>query len=330
MIALYIFGIVVAIVVIFITIKSLQMIKGRKIANNEIKEFKHGKIENLGEVEKLSLTPLVEMKADDTQFKTEPGVSYLIQADKTNILMDVGLNSKKEHPSPLLHNSEKIGFSLKDLDMIYFSHLHLDHLGGMAEQKNREFSFSKGLVETPSIPVYSPEPLKPSKYNPNFEIHSGKEPSVIQNGIVNMGVIPRYLFMMGYTAEQNLAINIKDKGLALIIGCGHQRIERVIERAKQLFDIPIYAIIGGLHFPIKGGRIMVGPLNLQYMVGSDTVPWFGLKESDINIAIKAIKDVNPQIVSLSAHDSSDWAIDKFKNAFGDKYIDLKIGEKIVL
>jgi len=66
------------------------------------------------------------------------------------------------------------------------------------------------------------------------------------------------------------------------------------------------------------------------MVGSDTVPWFGLKESDINIAIKAIKDVNPQIVSLSAHDSSDWAIDKFKNAFGDKYIDLKIGEKIVL
>jgi len=63
--------------------------------------------------------------------------------------------------------------------------------------------------------------------------------------------------MMGYTAEQNLAINIKDKGLALIVGCGHQRIERVIERAKQLFDIPIYAIIGGLHFPIKGGRIMV-------------------------------------------------------------------------
>lgn len=330
MIWLYILIGFAGLIFFFITIKCIQLMKGKKRADYEVASFTHEKITSIGEVKKFSLMPLIDFKAVDSSFKTEPGVSYLIKADDTDILLDLGFNKKKEHPSPLLHNMEKVGFALEDIDMIYISHLHLDHLGGMAEQKKKEFSFSHGDVDIPAVPVYSPEPLKPSRFNPNHTIHVNREPFIIQDGIVSMGVIPRYLFMMGYTAEQNIAINLKGKGLVIIVGCGHQRIEKIIERARMLFDVPVYAIIGGLHFPVKGGRIMAGPINLQYIVGSDTVPWRRMLDNNLNDAIKAIKDADPQIVSLSAHDSSDWAIDQFKEAFGEKYRDLRVGDEIIL
>ncbi len=330
MIVLYIFCGFLLVIALFITIKSIQVARGKKIADAELNSFTHKKIKSFGEISKLSLLPLIDSKSTNSSFKTEPGVSYLIKADDTTILMDLGFNKNKEHPSPLLHNMKLVDFNPKDIDMIYVSHLHLDHLGGIAEQKKKEFSFSHGSVDIPPVDVYAPEPLKPSKFNPNHKMHANKEPHIIKDGIVSMGIIPRHLFIMGYTAEQNIAFNLKGKGLVIIVGCGHQTIGEIIKRAKMLFDIPIYAIIGGLHFPINGGRIMIGPINLQYMVGSDSVPWKGLIMNDFHNSIKAIKEANPQIISLSAHDSSDWAIEEFKKTFGNKYRDLRVGDEIIL
>jgi hypothetical protein len=39
--------------------------------------------------------------------------------------------------------------------------------------------------------------------------------------------------------------------------------------------------------------------------------------------------VNPKYVALSPHDSSDWTLKQFRQALGDKYQDLKVGEPIV-
>jgi len=154
------------------------------------------------------------------------------------------------------------------------------------------------------------------------------DPVKLAAGVYGLGSIPRALYLMGYTEEQALAVNVAGKGLVLIIGCGHQTVERVIKRARQLFDLPIYGIIGGLHFPVHGGRIMIGPINIQAIVGSDRMPWNGINENDVSEAIRAIADANVKIVSLSAHDSSDWAIDQFKKAFGPEYVDLLVGNPI--
>ena len=40
--------------------------------------------------------------------------------------------------------------------------------------------------------------------------------------------------------------------------------------------------------------------------------------------------INPQFISLSPHDSSDWSIEQFKNAFGNKYHDLKAGKEMII
>jgi 7,8-dihydropterin-6-yl-methyl-4-(beta-D-ribofuranosyl)aminobenzene 5'-phosphate synthase len=50
----------------------------------------------------------------------------------------------------------------------------------------------------------------------------------------------------------------------------------------------------------------------------------------VEAAIKAIKKLNPSMVALSPHDSSDWSIDQFKRAFQNRYRDLKVGRELVM
>jgi len=310
-------------------LKWIQLITGNKRVAEELQSFQIKKI-STGSVKSLSILPLVDFYTDNPALKTEAGVSYLIQADDTKILMDVGFNKKKEHPSPLLNNSNKLGVSWKDLDFIFLSHRHLDHIGGMQEQKNKLLSISQGPVELPQIPVYSPAEISPSSWNPGPKVQVVNQPKVLADGIVSIGSIPRNLFVMGYTLENSLAIKVENKGIVLIIGCGHQTVERIIERTQALFDDPIYGIIGGLHYPVRNGRMMLGPINLQNIVGSHKLPWKGIREDDVTHAIQAIQRVNPKFVSLSPHDSSDWSIEQFRKAFQDRYHDLKVGEKMVL
>ena len=328
MIVLYIFlAIAILIALIFIK-KVLELKKGKALADAQLAGMKINKLSAPGSIKALSILPLVDYYTDHPNLKTEPGVSYLISADNTNILLDVGFNKKKEHPSPLLHNMKTLGILPSDLDMIFISHPHLDHLGGMTEQREKTFSLSQGPVSLPNLPVYSPVRLSASRWNPIPKPQTITGPTILKEGIISIGIIPRYLFLMGHTLENALAINVAGKGIVLIIGCGHQTIERIIERTQALFDEPIYAIIGGLHYPVNGGRIMIGPINIQRIVGSDRPPWISIQESDVQSAISAIKSVSPKIVALSPHDSSDWCIDQFKQAFGDTYVDVTVGQKI--
>lgn len=328
LILFYIFIGLILLIAAFIAAKTLQLKSGRERVNREIASARIHEMTPFGSVEKLSILPLVDFYAARPDLKTEAGVSYLISADETKILLDVGFNAKKETPSPLMHNMETLGVSPQDIDMIFISHAHLDHLGGMADQKQKTFSFSRSAVDVPEIPVYAPVALTPSALNPKPMPHVVNTPTVLKPGIASIGPIPRFLFLMGYTLEHALAVNVAGKGIALVIGCGHQTIERIIDRAQALFKEPIYAIIGGLHYPVNGGRIKLGPINIQRIVGSDRPPWRGIREADVKSAIAAINQVSPAIVSLSPHDSSDWTIEQFRQAFGDRYVDLQVGKEI--
>ncbi len=303
---------------------------GKNRAEEEIKNMRFAKLSPFGTVKNLSILPLVDYYAERDDLKTEPGVSYLVKADNTTILMDVGRNLESEHPSPLLTNMELLGVKIEDIDILFFSHIHLDHVGGMEEQKQGTFSISKGEVKLGEIPAYAPADISPSSWNPGPKVNTIREPTVLEPGIASIGVHPRYLFLMGYTLEHSLAINVKGKGIVLIVGCGHQKVERIIERAREIFHEPIYGIIGGLHYPIYGGRLMKGPLDLQYLTASDDPPWEGLKEEDVKNALKTIKKVNPQVIALSPHDSSDWTLEQFRQTFQEKYVDIKVGKEIII
>ncbi len=55
------------------------------------------------------------------------------------------------------------------------------------------------------------------------------------------------------------------------------------------------------------------------------MPWNCLNKKDVFKTIRIIQKENPQFVALSPHDSSDWAIDQFQQAFGPIYRAIKVG-----
>jgi len=315
---------------LILCVKLAELRRGKEDADREYHSQTYGKMSFQGSVNHLTILPLIDYYTDDDRLMTEPGVSYHVTADDTAIFMDVGFNERRAHPSPLLHNITTLGVSMDSLDAFFISHVHLDHVGGITERKEHTFSISQGPVPLPAIPVYTPDTISPSAWNPGPIPQVIPNPTLIQPGIASIGIIPRYLFHLGYTIEHSLAVNLAGKGIALIIGCGHQTIERIIERTKMLFDEPIYAIIGGLHYPVNGGRMWKGPLNIQRIVGSDLPPWISITEDDVDRAITVIEKDHPRCVALSAHDSSDWSIERFRTAFRDRFQVIRVGESIHL
>jgi 7,8-dihydropterin-6-yl-methyl-4-(beta-D-ribofuranosyl)aminobenzene 5'-phosphate synthase len=74
--------------------------------------------------------PLIDFYTANGGLTGEPGVSFLVRADDCTLLFDVGLNHKKESPSPLVRNMNSLGTSRDGIDAVLISHCHVDHTGG--------------------------------------------------------------------------------------------------------------------------------------------------------------------------------------------------------
>ncbi len=323
--ARWIIGVSVALMLCVGALLEIQLVVGKKRVAEELsRQPVIGRLQ-IGSVDALSMIPLVDFYADRPSLQTEPGVSCLIRAGQSTILLDMGLNLHGTHPSPLLHNMQLLGIDPRRIDILFFSHVHSDHTGGRLEG----FAISQGAVDIPPVNAYVPSDIKPSKWNPQPRVERISGPRVLAEGVASIGPIPRQLFLAGYTTEQALAVNLAGKGIVLFIGCGHQSASAIIDRACALFPMPIYAVIGGLHLPYGGGRNFIGPIDIQRIVASDRFPFPWRGKQEVLDAIAAIEKVHPAIVALSAHDSSDRAIEQFRAAFGSRYRDVKVGRAIV-
>ena len=147
-------------------------------------------------------------------------------------------------------------------------------------------------------------------------------------GIASTGPLARSLFLLGYTEEQALVAKLKGKGLVIFTGCGHPTIEVILNMVTRLSDDPIYAIGGGLHFPITSGRGsyegMPG-IKLQMIVGTGKPPWQRISDNDLSSTINAINAGGPKHVFLSEHDTCDHSIQRFGNELKAETKVLKTG-----
>jgi 7,8-dihydropterin-6-yl-methyl-4-(beta-D-ribofuranosyl)aminobenzene 5'-phosphate synthase len=280
-------------------------------------------LRDIGEVDELSVLPLVErLTRDGSGLAGEPGVSYLVRAGGTQVLFDSGLSGGRVS-SALVANAAALGVDLSALDAVVISHLHPDHVGGVGAALRRTFALSKEPVEPRGVPAHVPAPME----HPRAEVIPTTGPRVVAPGMAVLPPLPRMLFWPGYVTEQALVVNVRGFGLVLISGCGHPPIERMLGVAEQVLDVPVRAVVGGLHLPVHPAGT---PLVPQAVLGNPYPPWRPLGERDVAHVLDEIAARGPYLVALSSHDSTPWTYDAFGRRFGDRYRTLRAGEALTI
>jgi 7,8-dihydropterin-6-yl-methyl-4-(beta-D-ribofuranosyl)aminobenzene 5'-phosphate synthase len=285
------------------------------------------RLTDLGEVDEVSILPLVERLTGDSdghgggRLQGEPGVSYLVRAGATTLLFDTGFNRRSRSRSPLVNNAEVLGVDLRAVDGIVLSHLHPDHVGGTGMVRRRTFGFASEPLEAPGVPAYAPTRMQHDR----ADVVATTGPRVIAPGVAVLPPLPSALFLLGPVMEQALVVNVRGFGLVVVTGCGHPPIERILGITEMVLDVPIRAVVGGLHLPVHP----IGtPLVPQAVLGNGNWPWQPIGEREANEVIEQIRTRGPRVVALSGHDSTPWTYAAFERAFGDRYRTLRVGEEL--
>jgi 7,8-dihydropterin-6-yl-methyl-4-(beta-D-ribofuranosyl)aminobenzene 5'-phosphate synthase len=115
------------------------------------------------------------------------------------------------------------------------------------------------------LPILNRDFLIKIAYDNTIKLIETSKPYIFQNGIATSGEITlfnkdeinRGMYVSKSKTEfenylgrdeTSIYINIKDKGLLILTGCGHAGIVNTIKHAQEITGIKdVYAIIGGLH-----------------------------------------------------------------------------------
>ena len=160
---------------------------------------------------------------DNTAFREDLtpdwGFSCLVEAHDRTILFDAGGNG-----AILLANMKKLNIDPAVIEEVFISHNHFDHTGGL----------SAFLNENNQVKIYAPISFRGVRNA--GEVVYLDEPLKLHENFFSTGELDNI--------EQSMAVKT-NKGLVLITGCSHPKMEHILKAASQFGDV--FAIIGGLH-----------------------------------------------------------------------------------
>lgn len=207
-----------------------------------------------------------------------------------SILFDTG-----ESGGSLFHNMKSMNVDISGIERMIISHDHWDHTGGMTEV----------LKKRPNIRVYIcpnfSESVKDTIREHKGELIQQDSFEQINGNVFVTGEIQGQ-YKGGLIAEQALAMSTP-KGLTVLTGCAHPGILTILEVVKEQFpDQPIHAVLGGFHL---------------------------MKESqwEIKSVVEKFKAFDVKRAG-PAHCSGQNAIEAFKRAYGDDFIEMKAGRHL--
>jgi 7,8-dihydropterin-6-yl-methyl-4-(beta-D-ribofuranosyl)aminobenzene 5'-phosphate synthase len=196
------------------------------------------------------------------KLKLDWGFAAFVEYGDRRILFDTGNNAKT-----FAHNVKELGLDLKRLDAVIISHRHGDHTSGLNHL----------LEVNPTVTIYAPQegayfkgktPLVFLKREPglpqSMSYYRGKEPEIFETGSpwqdANFQIItetkeifPGFFVITtrsdkaGTRDMNELSLAIRTpEGLALVVGCSHPGVEKILEAATKI-DANLYTVTGGFH-----------------------------------------------------------------------------------
>jgi 7,8-dihydropterin-6-yl-methyl-4-(beta-D-ribofuranosyl)aminobenzene 5'-phosphate synthase len=210
----------------------------------------------------------VAVLSDNTTVKpdimAEHGLSLLVEKNGAQVLVDTGASDL------FLRNAEKLDISLRSLNMIFLSHGHYDHTGGLVSIMEKTDAhayahpdlFMKRYVRKKKENVGFPHAQSRLERGILDRVHLGAVPRSIL-GFHTTGEIPRTIaFEEPYPhfyrdAERKKLDIIPDdqalytstsKGLVVFLGCTHAGLINTLQYIIEISgEKKIHWIIGGTH-----------------------------------------------------------------------------------
>lgn len=161
--------------------------------------------------------------------QTDWGFACYVEGLEKTILFDCRAKGQI-----LLSNLEKPGLKPEKIEAVVLSHFHGDHTGGLEALLARNSKLEVWLPEF--FPVDFKERIKKR----GARVVEVTKAAQICKGALTAGVIE------GAIREQSLVLET-DKGSAVITGCAHPGIIKIIESVKSMQKREICFVSGGFH-----------------------------------------------------------------------------------
>lgn len=236
--------------------------------------------------EKIVVTVVYNNILFDEKLEPAWGFSCLVEGAGETILFDTGGNG-----NVLLSNMENLGIDPEKIDVVFLSHIHGDHTGGLGHF----------LTANPKVDIYLPRSfpkgLQDELARVSRKVVSVDGPVEICPGIWSTGEMGEWI------KEQSMVITTR-RGLVVITGCAHPGIVEIVEKAKDVTGQPVHLVTGGFHLMGYGDR-------------------------EMKKVIGRFRELGVQKVGPS-HCTGDEQIDCFREAWGKDFINLGLGGKITV
>ncbi|MGH9349454.1 MAG: MBL fold metallo-hydrolase [Vicinamibacterales bacterium] len=208
------------------------------------------------------ITVLYDAFGRPSDLERDWGYAAVVEYGGKRILFDTGNNA-----AIFERNAKRLRIDLTRLDAAVISHRHGDHTTGLSHL----------VQQNPTVKIYAPQEgaffksTAPRAFfahhaglSPALQYFGGKAPEVWQSGtpweeaefrIVTktMEILPGVFVLTTQsrkpgTLEMNevsLAVRTS-RGLAVVVGCSHPGVERILEQAAHI-DSKLYTVTGGFH-----------------------------------------------------------------------------------
>jgi 7,8-dihydropterin-6-yl-methyl-4-(beta-D-ribofuranosyl)aminobenzene 5'-phosphate synthase len=212
------------------------------------------------------------------QLVAEHGLSLLLTITRGQrvhrLLFDSGVS-----PDGMLANMDRLQLDPRDLEAIVCSHGNFDHtagLDGLVRRLGRanlpvllhpDFWNRRRVILPGRDPIELPTTSRAALEGAGFSIIEERQPSFLFEGAVlvtgevdrTSGYEPGFPVQQAWRADhwepdplvlddQAAIINVRDRGLVVITGCGHAGVVNITRYACALTGAErVYAVIGGFH-----------------------------------------------------------------------------------
>lgn len=259
------------------------------------------------------LVILCDRKTNYIYMHMDIGFSIFVRYNGFNILFDTG-----SKPGILEWNSEVCNINLNNIDYVFISHNHWDHIGGSIYFIDK--GIKTNLVVCENTDIYKDLKRKSNIYSryflktlPTFEevkktfniYYSTKKDQVekIEKDLPFLKILGPYKIPFTYPSLEQAILLKTQIGLVVLVGCSHFGIDNLVKEIVERYKKDIYLLIGGFHL------IDASPKEIERLA---------------DILKEYVEFIAP------AHCTGDRAEKVFKSAFKDRFIESKVGLEIAL